>query len=275
METTLLNPYSCGSMSVTKLAESIRSAKSRDGIAFMPFVAAGYPDLPTSVRLIQSFQKIGAAALEIGFPFSDPIADGPTIQEAFTVALSKKLKIDEIFTSLKDVKSTLTVPMVAMVSYSIVFRYGLESFVAKAKEAGFSGLLLPDLPPPEAEEVCSKVQQSGLDTVLLVAPSTPADRREKIVSLCSGFVYCLSVTGITGARDSLPPELEENVRKIKEISKVPVCVGFGVSKSEHLKQLSRSADGAIVASAIIKRMQQAQGDPIPAAEAYCREILAK
>jgi len=262
-------------MSDSTLASSILQSKQQRGIAFMPFVAAGYPDLETSLKLIPAFERAGAAAVEVGFPFSDPVADGPTIQEAFTIALSKKLRVDDILNGIGRLKGQISVPLVAMVSYSIVFRYGLTAFVKKAKEVGFSGLILPDLPPPEGDDICKQIQAGGLDTVLLVSPSTPASRLEKIISLCSGFVYCLSVSGTTGARDTLPPDIERNVNAIKAKTKLPVCVGFGVSKPEHLAQLAKVADGAIVASAIVKRMKEATGDPVAAAEEYCRELLKR
>lgn len=257
---------------MNRLATSIRAAKDKYGIALMPFVAAGYPDLETSMKLLPALQRGGAAAIEIGFPFSDPIADGPTIQEAFTIALSKKLKVNDIFAGLETVKGAVTIPMVAMVSYSIVFRYGVEAFVKRCKQAGLAGLLIPDLPPPEADAVCKQVTDAGLETVLLVSPSTPASRREKIVKLCTGFVYYLSLAGTTGERDKLPEGVEANVAGIQKLTQVPVCVGFGVSKREHLRQLAGVAEGAIVGSALVKRVGTAT-DPVKEAEVFCRELL--
>jgi tryptophan synthase alpha chain len=261
--------------SPSRLESSILQAKQQRGIALMPFLAAGYPDLETSLKLIPALQRAGAAAIEVGFPFSDPIADGPVIQEAFTLALAKKLKINDIFDGLARIKGDVSIPLVAMVSYSIVFRYGVAAFVKRAVESGFAGLLIPDLPPPEGDAVCRQIQAGGLETVLLVSPSTPPDRREKIVSLCSGFVYYLSLAGVTGERDALPPGIEENVRAIKQVAKVPVCVGFGVSKPLHVKQLAAVADGAIVGSAFVRRIKEAGADPVASVEAYCRELLAQ
>jgi tryptophan synthase alpha chain len=160
-----------------------------------------------------------------------------------------------------------------MVSYSIVYRYGLDRFVKEAKTSGFGGLILPDLPPPEAEYVCDKVQAGGLDTILLISPSTTGRRREKIAKLCSGFVYYLSLAGTTGERDKLPADLADNVRQIKELTDTPVCVGFGINKPEHLKQLSAVADGAIVGTAFVRRVKDAP-DAAVAVESYARELLA-
>ena len=259
--------------SIQSLASSIASAKKKYGIAFLPFIAAGYPDLETSMKLLPALERAGAAAVEIGFPFSDPIADGPTIQAAFTEALSKKLKIDHVFDGLAKVRKDFSLPVVAMVSYSIVFRFGVDAFIRRAKDAGFSGILIPDLPPPEAESVCFKIRAGGLDTVLLVSPSTPPARREIIAKLCTGFIYYLSFAGTTGERDQLPADLAENVRELKRHTDIPVCVGFGIHKREHVQQLAKVADGAIVGSAVVKRMKDSPENPIGAVEAYAKELV--
>jgi tryptophan synthase alpha chain len=229
--------------------------RPRGQIALMPFIPAGYPDLATTEAALPALEAAGADLVEVGFPFSDPIADGPVIQESFTVALSKKLKIGQVFDSMARVRPKVSMPLVSMVSYSIVYRFGVDRFVAVAKQAGFDGLILPDLPPPEAQAVCERVWAGGLDTILLVAPTTAPQRRAEIARLSSGFIYFLSVSGITGERDQLPPNLAENVRQMKGLTDRPVCVGFGISKPAHVAQLRGVADGAIVGSALVKRMK--------------------
>ena len=231
------------------------SLRKRGQIALMPFVPAGYPDLATTEAVLPAIERAGGSLIEVGFPFSDPIADGPVVQESFTVALSKKLKIADVFASVARARPNVSIPLVSMVSYSIVFRYGVDRFVAAAKGAGFDGLILPDLPPPEAEAVCDRVRGGGLDTILLVAPTTTPQRRAEIARLSSGFVYYLSVSGITGERDQLPPDLEANVRQLKGLTDRPVCVGFGISKAAHVARLRGIADGAIVGSSVVKRMK--------------------
>jgi tryptophan synthase alpha chain len=165
-----------------------------------------------------------------------------------------------------------------MVSYSIVYRYGIDRFVAAARQAGVDGLILPDLPPPEARAICDQVRAGGLDTILLVAPTTTPQRRAEIASLCSGFVYYLSVSGITGERDKLPADLEANVRQFKQLTDKPVCVGFGISRPEHVARLRGIADGAIVGSAVVKRMKGRlhEGPEALAAEvaSLTRELLS-
>ena len=259
------------------IADVFAALRPRGEIALMPFIPAGYPDLPTTEAALQALEAAGANLVEIGFPFSDPIADGPVVQESFTVALSKKLKIGQVFESVARVRAKVSIPLVSMVSYSIVYRFGVDRFVATAKQAGFDGLILPDLPPPEAQAICERVWAGGLDTILLVAPTTAPERRAEIAKLSSGFVYYLSVSGITGERDQLPPDLAENVRRMKELTDRPVCVGFGISKPAHVAQLRGIADGAIVGSAVVKRMTEHAGDGAQAiakaVSAYCRDLL--
>lgn len=260
------------------LRDVFADLRSKRQIGLLPFIPAGYPDLKTTQALMPAMEQAGASAIEIGIPFSDPIADGPTIQDAFTAALAHMLKVKDIFAAIAEVRPAVSIPLVAMVSYSIVYRYGLERFIADARSAGFDGLIVPDLPPPEAESVCEKIRAGGLDTILLVAPTTELERRREVVSLCSGFVYVLSVSGITGERDKLPEQLQTNLRQLKEITQVPICVGFGISKPEHMSQLAGLADGAIVGSAVVKVMNMnLKGGPGKMAEAvasYCRELLS-
>ena len=260
---------------------SIRStlavARERKRIALMPFIAAGFPDLACTAAVLPALEAGGASMVEIGFPFSDPIADGPTIQAAFTESLAKGIRIADTFRTVAAVRSTVSIPFVAMLSYSIVFRYGVERFVKDAKSAGFDGLIVPDLPPPEAQRICEVIQAGGLDTILLVAPTTTQERRKEILSLCSGFAYYLSVSGITGERDRLPEDVSANVRSLRELGDTPICVGFGIHRAEQVAQLAGVADGAIVGSAFVKRMREAAPGGAKAvadaAGAYCRDLL--
>lgn len=264
------------------LRAALTSAKCNKGLALLPFIPAGYPDLETTARTLVAVAAAGADAIEVGFPFSDPVADGPTIQEAFHVALQNGAKIRSILDAIAAVRSEIVspdgrrVPLVSMVSYSLMYRHGREKFVADLNAAGFDGMILPDLPAVEAEAVVKLVQAGGLETVLLVSPTTPAGRRGKIVSLCNGFVYYLAVSGITGARDRLPADLAENVRGLKAMTDLPICVGFGVSRPDHLSQLAGVADGAIVGSALVRRIAESiSAGPAAianAAAAFCREL---
>lgn len=262
-------------MTSSPLAQSICAARDAAGIALMPFVAAGYPSVEASVEILKSLDLPGIGAIEVGFPFSDPTADGPVIQEAFAQTLANGTKVGELFAAIGRAK--IAKPMVAMVSYSIVFRYGVERFFADAKAAGFAGILCPDLPPPEAQSVCGKVHAAALDTVLLIAPSTSEKRRGEIARLCTGFIYYLSVAGITGERDKLPADLEANVKAIKAVADVPVCIGFGISQRKHIEQLVGVGDGAIVGTALVRVVKTHAAElPAQIAQAvrtYCQTLI--
>jgi tryptophan synthase alpha chain len=261
------------------IPSTFAALRDKKQIALMPFIPAGYPDLATTAALLPAMEKAGANLIEIGIPFSDPIADGPTIQAAFTAALAKGLKLADIFNTIRLTRPKVSIPLVAMVSFSIVYRYGVERFATEAKASGFDGLILPDLPPPEAAAVCAKVQAAGLATSLLVAPTTSESRRKEIAELSTAFIYYLSVSGITGERDRLPENITTNLRQLRALTTRPVCVGFGISKSEHLAELAPQADGAIVGSAIVKRMTQSiNAGPEAIAKVvgdYCNSLLQK
>ena len=261
-----------------RIARSISKSRGSRGVSLLPFLPAGYPSIETTIACVRALDQIeGVGAIEIGFPFSDPIADGPVIQQAFVHALEQGVKTRDIFDAFRPVALGLRVPLVTMVSYSIIFKYGSERFVMDARQAGFSGILVPDLPPPEAKGFCGRVTDAGLETVLLVAPTTTPARRAEIARLCTGFVYYLSVSGITGERAALPADLTANVTQIKSMTSVPVCVGFGISKPEHVRQLEGVGDGAIVGSAIVRVMQSVT-NPSPTRLAdevasACRRLL--
>ena len=257
------------------IAAALAAARAAGRPALMPFIPGGYPTVAATAATIPALQAAGATLIEVGFPFSDPIADGPTIQAAFTKVLARKLRVADVLACVAEARRrSATLPLVAMVSYSIVFRYGPDRFFADARAAGFDGLILPDLPPPEAAAVCDRAWAADLDTCLLVAPSTPPGRRAEIARLSTGFIYYLSVAGVTGARDGLPPDLADNLAAIRRLTDRPVCVGFGLHTAEQVRTLHPLADGAIVGSAFVKRMAGA-ADPAAAAADYCRELLGE
>ncbi len=253
-------------------SEIFSRLRQRRQVGLLPFIPAGYPDLGATAALIPALQAAGASAIEIGIPFSDPIADGPTIQHAFADTLARKVRVADIFDTVASVRASVSIPLAAMVSHSIVFRHGVERFVVDAKRAGFDGLIIPDLPPPEAQAVCAVIRAAGLDTILMVSPTTPLARRKQIADLCSGFVYYLAVSGVTGARAALPPDLAANIRQLKTLTRLPVAVGFGVSEASHVAQLAQFADAAIVGSAVVRKITEHAGDGPDAIAAVVREF---
>ena len=231
--------------------------------AFMPFIAAGDPSLEATAAVLRALQDRGVADLvELGVPYSDPIADGPIIQASYQRALAAGVSPQAILDMVAGLrKGGLELPICLMTSYSLVYRPGMEGFVARAAQAGIDGLIVPDLPADEAEPLSVALAEKGMAHVLLVAPTTPPERRERIFRLATGFIYCISVTGITGERTALPATLEEYIRGVKKAAKVPVCVGFGISRPEHVAAVTKFADGAIVGSAIVRHMADHAGDP--------------
>lgn len=229
--------------------------------AFIPFVTAGDPDLATTARLVRELSRRGASLIEIGFPYSDPIADGSVIQASYTRALEKGIRVDDIFAAVRGLRD-VNIPLVAMVSYSLVHHRGPEDFLRQAQDAGFSGAIVPDLPIEEAQELFRLATARDFKLIQLVTPTTPRERACKIMELCSGFVYCVSVVGITGERAQLPPDLLDHLRWLRTQTSLPMCVGFGISKPEHVYMLRPVADGIIVGSALVRRVENAAGKPL-------------
>lgn len=238
-------------------------ARAEGRTAFAPFLTAGDPSLEISPeivgRLSASAEKLGVPILfEIGFPYSDPIADGPAIQASYTRVLSKGVKRPEVFRCVSEMRKRTAAPMLAMASFSLIHRAGVETWLDAAKEAGLDGVVPPDLPMEEAAELLKHANARDLRVVRLIAPTTPTERAKQLAKQATGFIYAIAVTGITGERESLPPELTDRVRWLREISSTPVCVGFGVSKPEHVAILRGVADGVIVGSALVKRLPECE-----------------
>ncbi len=227
----------------------------------MPFITAGDPDLDFTADALKELVRRGASMCELGIPYSDPIADGPVIQASYTRALAKKIKLAQIFGMLKKTTPMLTAPVVTMVSYAIVYRHGLEQYVVDAKAAGVAGAIVPDLPVEEATDLAAICRRHDFSLIQLVTPTTPRERAIRIAETSTGFIYYVSVTGITGERTQLPPDLLENVSWLRKQTPLPICIGFGVSQPEHVKLLAPAADGLIVGSAIVRRMAAAETQP--------------
>jgi tryptophan synthase alpha chain len=227
--------------------------------AFIPFITAGDPDLETTTLLARELAKSPASMLEIGFPYSDPIADGAVIQASYTRALDGGLKVNDIFAWARQLSRDI--PLAAMVSYSLVHHRGPDQFLAEAQEAGFGGAIIPDLPVEEAENLVAQAAKCDFKLIQLVTPTTPKDRALRIAKASTGFLYCVSVTGITGERDQLPRELRDQIGWLRQQTKLPICVGFGISKPDHVRMLRDVADGIIVGSALVRRLENLKSRP--------------
>jgi tryptophan synthase alpha chain len=235
------------------LFRDLRAARRK---AFMPFLTAGDPDLAATPVIAKALVDSGASLIEVGFPYSDPIADGPVVQASYTRALDRGLSLDGVFGACRKIADdSPQVPLAAMTSYSLVHRRGPERFVRQAIESGLSGAIVPDLPVEEADEFAGVCRRLDFKLVLLVTPTTSPARAKRIVTTSTGFVYCVSVTGITGERAAIPPALLDQLRWLRGETELPLCVGFGVSKPEHVTMLRDHADGVIVGSAIVRQLE--------------------
>jgi tryptophan synthase alpha chain len=233
--------------------------KTRRRQAFIPFLTAGDPDLAATPALARAAVEGGADLLEIGFPYSDPIADGPVIQASYTRALSRGIHLDDVFACARKIADdNPRLPLAAMVSFSLVHRRGPEQFVEQARAAGFSGAIVPDLPLEEAAPLGEVCRARDFKLVHLVTPTTSQERARKIARDSTGFLYCVSITGITGERAALPEELVGQLRWLRQQTSLPLCVGFGISKPEHVRALREHIDGVIVGSAIVRQVEQAK-----------------
>jgi tryptophan synthase alpha chain len=221
-----------------------------------PFVAAGYPDVATTGALLRGLSTLPIRGVEVGFPFSDPIADGPVIQRAFSGALARGVRVGDVFEMVSSVRGEVGVPLLAMVSASIVYRIGTERFASEARAAGFDGLIVPDLSLEEAPDLAACAAGADLRLSMLIAPTTPPERERRIAEVASGFLYYVSVQGTTGERGALPDDLEAHVTSLREGTGLPVLVGFGISGRAQVQAVCGYADGAIVGSAIVRRITE-------------------
>ena len=240
--------------SIDELFNKLRNDNRK---ALMPFVTAGDPDLPFTSAVIAELAKRGASMCEVGIPYSDPIADGPVIQASYTRALANNVKLPDILTTLGQVAPEISIPLVTMVSYAIVYRHGLERYADELCRCRIAGMIVPDLPVDESPALASICRSRDLSLIQLVTPTTPPDRALKITETSSGFLYYVSVAGITGERSVLPAELVDRVGWLRDQTELPICIGFGISQPQHVELLSPVADGLIVGSGIVRRIAEA------------------
>jgi len=240
--------------------------------ALMPYFTLGYPDYETSLDIVQACARAGADLLELGIPFSDPLADGPTIQHSTHVALQQGMTVARCLAGVQAIRTRgVTQPLFLMGYLNPLLAYGLPQFVADAAAAGASGLIIPDLPPEEAAQMQVLCQEQALHLVFLVAPNSPPERILRVTSMSSGFVYLVSVTGVTGSQNALSSDLPAFVQRVRAQTNKPLAVGFGIASPEQAAAVGRLADGVIVGSALIRAVRQAQ-DPVAAAFSFVQRL---
>ena len=260
----------------TPIQQRFSQLQAEGRCALMPFLMAGDPDLERTRAVLLALQAAGADIIELGIPYSDPLADGPVIQAAASRALASATTPGKVLEMLGSLRGELTIPVILFTYSNPLLNRGMEAFCRAAAAAGAAGLVVPDLPLEEAEKLSAIAAAEGLDLVLLVAPTTPADRMGRIAAASRGFTYLVSVTGVTGVRTSIETRVEGLVQQLKGMGPTPVAVGFGIAGPEQARQVRDwGADGAIVGSALVKVMAEActqQQDVAAAAGAFCTEL---
>ncbi len=260
---------------MSRIKNTFSRLKKNNETALIPYIMAGDPDLGTTKTLILEMEKAGCDIIEIGAPFSDPLADGPTIQKAAIRSLANQTNIADVLGLVADVRKQSKIPLIIMTYYNLIFKYGEERFVNDAVAAGLDGMILPDLPPEEAGTLIPLAKKVGLDMIFLLAPTSTQERIKLICKLSRGFIYYVSLTGVTGAKLVAQHSIKDSLVKIKAMTDKPVAVGFGISTPDQAAQTARSgADGVIVGSALVKVIEEALGNPelVPRAVAFARAL---
>ena len=259
---------------MSRIAERFRALRGRGEKALIPFVTAGDPDLATTEALLSALALAGADVIELGVPFSDPMAEGPTIQRSSERALRSGASLRKVLQLVERVRPNIDVPIVLMGYANNFLAMGEQEFAAAAAGVGVDGLIAVDLPPEEGETLHDALRARGVDPILLAAPTTQPERLEMLAKRTGGFLYFVSLTGTTGARQALSESLEREVRAVRAVSDVPVCVGFGVSTPEHAARIAAFADGVVVGSAVVERIERASSRDaaIEAVSAFVEEL---
>lgn len=251
---------------MSRISEAFKKNK-----AFIPFITCGYPDLETTAKLVKVMEQAGADIIELGFPFSDPTAEGPVIQGASLWALNQGVTTDKIFDMVEDIRKEIQIPLVSMTYANVIYSYGTERFLQRAKEVGIEGLILPDVPFEEKNDFAPACETYGIDFISLIAP-TSHERIEKIAKEAKGFIYCVSSLGVTGMRSEITTDVGAMVELVRKHTDVPAAIGFGISNPQQAKKMAGKADGAIVGSAIVKIIEKYGRDAVPYVEQFVREM---
>lgn len=261
---------------MTSVSQTFQTLRDQQQCALIPFITAGDPDLETTAKALRILDQAGADLIELGVPYSDPLADGPVIQAAATRALQKGVTLDNVLELVKSAKTEIKAPIILFTYYNPIFYRGVVPFLTQIREAGVKGLVVPDLPLEEAENLLKPASEMGIEVTLLVAPTSPMERIHAITEKSQGFIYLVSVTGVTGMRSQVANRVEDLLKNLRQVTNKPVGVGFGISDPEQaLKVKNWGADAVILGSAIVKRL--ADNTPevgLQAIDQFCREIKA-
>lgn len=257
-----------------RIGQMFQELNARGKKAFIPFIMAGDPDLETTIRLVPELERAGSHIIELGVPFSDPVADGPAIQRAGMRALSHRYRMIDYLKAVEVIRRSTRVPIILFSYLNPIFQYGLESLARDAQSAGVDGILVTDIIPEESDEYRACMDAKGLDCIFLAAPTSGEERIARIAECSRGFVYVVSRTGVTGVQQELSGSIRPTIDCVRRFTKLPVAVGFGISRPEHVRAIWDIADGAVVGSAIVSEMEKI-GDPseVPSRIAdFCRHL---
>ena len=246
---------------MSRIATTFAGLKAENRSGFIAYIVAGDPHLETTRALVPELERRGVDLIELGVPFSDPMADGIPNQEGAQRALKNNVSLADVLNLVADLRTETQIPLVLMTYFNPVYRYGLERFVERAKEAGVDGVIAVDLPPEEASEYKQLMDSRGLDTIFLVSPTSRDDRIRLISSCTTGFVYYVSSMGVTGERERLTDTIDAKVRQIRSHTSSPVAVGFGISRPDQVREVAGYADAVVVGSAIVRRVGEYEQDP--------------
>ncbi len=260
---------------MSRIADTFARLRREGRVALMPYITVGFPERDSALELVPAMEAAGASLFELGVPFSDPLADGATIQRSAQRALANGVTLaDCIATAARLRARGVGAPLLLMGYYNPLLRYGIERACRELAAAGGDGWIIPDMPPEEAADLQAAAAAHGLDLIMFVAPTTPEARIAQIAARASGFIYVVSLTGVTGARQSMAANLEDLLARIRRVSDLPLVVGFGISKPEHVAEVARMADGAIVGSALIAQLEALPpSETSAAAAAFVRYLL--
>jgi tryptophan synthase alpha chain len=259
-------------MGIARIKQAFARAQARSTVALMPYTAIGYPSLDATRAIVQALAEAGADLIELGVPFSDPLADGATVQRASHAALENGVNFDRCLETVAALRPLVETPLIFMGHFNPFHRRGVARSVAECAAAGVDGLIIPDLPPEEADELAAACRAEDVALIFLVAPTSSEARLAQVGAAGPGFLYCVSLAGVTGARSSLPPDLPEYLARVRRHTSLPLAVGFGLSTAEHVAAVGRVADGAVIGSALINHIEQAPGHEAEAAHAFLRGL---
>jgi len=243
-----------------RIEKVLRSLREEEKKSLIIYITAGDPDLKVTEELVYSIAEAGADVVELGIPFSDPLADGPTIQQASQRALNRKVTIPKILSTIEKIRKKSSVPIALMTYYNPIFYYGLDRFVTSSKAIGVDGLIVPDLPLEESKKLRGITERFGIELISFIAPTSTPERIDAITKVARGFIYCVSVTGVTGIRENLSLDVAEMIRKIRPYTDIPLAIGFGISNAKQAKEMIKYTDAIIVGSAVVKIIENYQND---------------